>query len=239
MGVGGSLILLGLAFWFFYRRRRQRAERDNELLPDPYANNDAGEPRSKAELQRMANEESPRSATPGSSETSDTESTEEPRRRRGRRIVQEEDGESVLGYQPPQYGAASPPGAEPDASQPNPPGRDREAVGGPLSLHKAAPTKAPIQDPALEDKVRALSPNRPQLKQQYERAFGRALPQPPNSMLEAGQPRPSSEATSSDLKDEYKRQFAPQSSHGRGDAGPESDAVGLRDEYKRQFSTSH
>lgn len=236
VGVGGGLILLGLALWFSSRHRRQQAKRHNELLPDPYPDNVAGQPRSKAELQQTANTESPRSATPGSSEASDDESMEEPRHWRGRRIVQEEDGEGVL--QPPQYGEASHAGAEPGASRPTPQAEDRETLAGPPSLHMAGSMTAPIQDPALEAKVRALSSNRPRLKQQYERAFGRALPQPPDAMLEAGQPRPSPNAPSKDLKHEYKKRFAPRSSQGRSDADPESEGMDLHGEYKKQFASS-
>lgn len=140
----------------------------------------------------MARGEPGRALPESPSDAPDNEQAEAPRRQRPRRVVQEEDGESIVEYLPPQYREAWQAGAGPEPVQSpsaDPSGGDSgggPSSSGPSSKPFAAPSTPPAKDPAVEGKARALNPERPSLKQEYARAFGRALPQPPQSASASG-----------------------------------------------------
>lgn len=187
-------------------------------------------------------EEAPRQVS--DEEASDVETTSHQRRRRGHRIVQEEDGESVVEYLPPQYREAWQAGAEHGPSHPSP----GEFVHDPTESevqHLGGPSSAPLRDRALEEKVRGFdSSDRPPLKQAYARVFSRALPQPPTSMS-SSQRQSGNDASESDLKQEYMRRFGP-SPRGPREAGesprvhaePGSGSFNGADERKAQPNSS-
>lgn len=103
----------------------------------------------------------------------------EEQRQRGYRVVQEEDGESFVEYLPPQYrddwqeAAESHSRLSPDSME----GPEPNAPGPQLPQ----PQGASGAISALQEKVRALNRDRPLLKRQYARAFGRPLPATPRA----------------------------------------------------------
>lgn len=155
----------------------------------------------------------------------DEGSLTEPRRQRGHRVVQEEDGESFVEYLPPQYRDAWNGGGDPGPSTSMRMRGDPSPSSDPevLPTGRRSPV-APIQDPELEDKVRGLNADRPQLKQEYTRAFSRALPHPPHtaSSSDSGvaiQQPPSADAQGvamGNLQAEYKRRFGLRSPEAEG-----------------------
>lgn len=157
LGVVGGLILLSLAFWLLRRHKRNREAREQELLPEPFTEL-AGEPRTKAELEQIARGEDPSSVPRSPSEASDEEPAEAPRTRRGRRVVQEEDAESIE-YLPPQYREAWHGGARP-MSTTSITREDGQQPSDPVAHQLGdASTREPIHGPALEDKVRKPDPS--------------------------------------------------------------------------------
>lgn len=182
VGVVGGLALLGLALWLFCRRRKRR---ERHLLPDPYSNGAAREHQTKAEFVQAAPAEEPRIPSSSSGDPQ-LDHTVGPRRDSARRIVQEEDAEAGVEYLPPRYREIW---SRPEPDQPaSADSNDSPDISSPATASKdfAAPSTPPVQDVALEDKVRGLNAERPSLKQEYARAFGRVLPQPPQSTSPSG-----------------------------------------------------
>lgn len=217
-------------------------------MPDPYTHDDV-EPRTKEELALLARGQDPRGPPVASGQAAGEEPTAEPRRHI---FVQEEDGQPIIEYLPPQYrddwqGGAAPLPASDQRSRPD----SGQATPEPEPLAEGS-AGAPTQDPALLAKVRSTGnsdPDRPALKQEYARAFPRALPRPPQAESASGQRPPSSSGgPTTGLMDQYKQQFGPssRSSATQGSAalpdipqpegGPSARDTDLRDEYKRWFT---
>lgn len=134
-------------------------------------------------------------------------------RQRGYRVVQEEDGESFVEYLPPQYrddwqGVAEPhsrlSAESVEHPGPNAPGTQLPQPQGALGANST-----------LQEKARALNRDRPRLKQQYAKAFGRPLPSTPRAEPTTMYGEKNRHATSTDrqhsppgdLRAEYKSVF--------------------------------
>lgn len=209
VGVGGGLLLLLSLVLCLHRRRKQQ-----KLLPEPYPNAPFQEREAKSKFTQpdpVADEQ--RNADRPSSDRAHLaeHNTEEPWHEPVRRIVREQDAEGIIEYLPPEYmeiwrGARAP---EPEPSP--------SAISDHSSDIPMRTSTQPGRDPSLDDKVKVANTDRPLLKQEYARTFGRALPKPPRSTsahasgdeIQQQSAQLTGQPSQGSLKVGYKRLFAP------------------------------
>lgn len=209
VGVVGGLAVIGLLFWLWRRRRqRRRALSDEKLRTDPYRPAPGSGVEDMAKIPPTPSlEESGAAQAPGAAvDPSALASQGNPI---ARPFLQEEDAEDVaFDVLPPRYR---------ERHYREPADIDAPPVQGESPGPSAAGAESSRrQDLALKDEYLRAIPDRPRLKQDYDRAF--VSPQASNSRAISSGPSetasgsasggsPSLPETQGDLRRDYKRAF--------------------------------
>lgn len=221
VGVVGGLAVIGLLFWLWHRRRqRRRALSDEKLRTDPYqpAPGSGVEDMAKIPPTPSPEETGPDGAAQAPGAALDPSALASQGNPIARPFLQEEDAEDVaFDVLPPRY-------RERHYREP------ADISASPVQGESPGPSAAGAessrrQDLALKDEYPRAIPDRPRLKQDYDRAFvspeasnSRAISSVPSETASgsASGGSPSLPETQGDLRRDYKRAFGSAAS---GEAG--------------------
>lgn len=228
VGVVGGLLVLGLAFWLWRRKRKQQRQKEEKLLAQPYGEQGTGQDVQKGSFSEGSNTEGNATPAEGASETP-VAAASGGRRSPIRHLVQEEDAEEVYEYLPPRYREAWQQGpVDPSASPSMPPSASPILPSGSSS----APGEPNPQSITSEKQRMFGSDNvpveSPPLKAEYARAFGTPSAAGSGAGSSSGRSRATTPAGPRPLETEYKRRFEPETP---------SPSRPLVQDYKEAFST--
>lgn len=215
VGVVGGLLVLGLAFWLWRRKRNQQRKQEETLLAQPYSERGSGQDIQKGSLPEESGTEGNETPPGGASETP-VAAAARGRRSPVRHLVQEEDAEEVYEYLPPRYREAWQQGPSGSSVPPRIP--PSESPGRPSSS-SSAPGEPNPQSLALDKQMSSTSERasaeNPPLKVDYARAFGApsaavsgaGSSAGPGAGSSSGRSRTTTPAGPRPLESGYKRRF--------------------------------